>query len=200
VKAARQPRPRSVPRIAPRPCAAGGVTAPFRAVRRAASANSRTRRSKGLRLRIGRRDSFADPRYQGGFILGAKGAEATVLANQRTLVALCPFAPLSLEVGLLRHAGLAGEMSNNATSNVFATIREAAIELEGLKKNGKLSRVAPVFVPRSSSSLSESVQCRASSSGCQSCFMGRLLADSIPAPSQNWPRSEFTIRAQHRNS
>ena len=26
--------------------------------------------------------------------------------NQRTLVALCPFAPLSLEVGLLRHAGL----------------------------------------------------------------------------------------------
>lgn len=92
---------------------------------------------KGLHLRIWRRDSFADPRYQGGFILGAKGAEATVLANQRTLVALCPFAPLSLEVGLLRHAGLAGEMSNNATSNVFATIREAAIELEGLEKNGE---------------------------------------------------------------
>jgi hypothetical protein len=32
---------------------------------------------------------------------------------------------------------LGGEMSNNATSNVFATIREAAIELEGLEKNGE---------------------------------------------------------------
>ena len=42
-----------------------------------------------------------------------------------------------LEVRLLRHAGLADEMSNNATSNVFATIREAAIELEGLEKNGE---------------------------------------------------------------
>jgi hypothetical protein len=82
-------------------------------------------------------NALADPLYQGGFILGAKGAEATVLANQRTLVALCPFAPLSLEVGLLRHAGLAGEMSNNATSNVFASVREAAIELEGLEKNGE---------------------------------------------------------------
>jgi hypothetical protein len=92
---------------------------------------------KGLHLRIGRSDSFADPCYQGGFILDAKGAKAAVLANQRTLVALCPFAPLSLEVGLPRHAGLAGKMSNNATSNVFATIWEAAIELENLEKNGE---------------------------------------------------------------
>ena len=60
-----------------------------------------------------------------------------MLANQRTLVALCAFAPLSLEVCLFRHTGLAGEMSNNATSNVFATIREAAKELEGLEKNGE---------------------------------------------------------------
>jgi hypothetical protein len=42
-----------------------------------------------------------------------------------------------LEVGLLRHTGLAGEMSNNPTGNVFATIREAAIELEGFEKNGE---------------------------------------------------------------
>jgi hypothetical protein len=55
-----------------------------------------------------------------------------------------------------------------------------------LRRTAKLCRVAPVFVPRNSSSLSESIQCRASSSGCQSCFMGRFLADSIPAPSQNW--------------
>jgi hypothetical protein len=41
---------------------------------------------------------------QGGLILGAKDAEAAVLANVRTLVALCAFAPLSLEVGFLRHA------------------------------------------------------------------------------------------------
>jgi hypothetical protein len=68
---------------------------------------------------------------------GEYSRDAAVLANQRTLVALCPFAPLSLEVGLLRHAGLAGEMSNNATSNVFTTTREAAIELEGLEKNGE---------------------------------------------------------------
>jgi hypothetical protein len=28
--------------------------------------------------------------------------------------------------------------------------------------------------------------------------MGRLLAYSSPAPSQNWPQSEFPIRAQER--
>src|SRR4029077_18623795 len=46
---------------------------------------------------------------------------------------------------------------------------------KALRRMAKLSRVAPVFVPRSSSSLLESVQCRASSSGCQSCFIGRAF-------------------------
>ena len=44
-----------------------------------------------------------------------------------------PFTPLSLEVGFPRHASLAGEMSNNATGDVLASIREAPIQLEGLK-------------------------------------------------------------------
>ena len=45
---------------------------------------------------------------QGGLILGARDAEAAVLANVRTLVALCAFAPLSLEVGFLRHVDWSG--------------------------------------------------------------------------------------------
>ena len=46
---------------------------------------------------------------QGGLILGAKDAEAAVLANvPYRLVALCAFAPLSLEVGFLRHVDWSG--------------------------------------------------------------------------------------------
>ena len=69
-------------------------------------------------------------------------------------------------------------MSNNATGNVFASIREVAIELEGLEKNGETESSSARVCAKKFSSLSESVQCRASCSGCQSCFMGRLLAAS----------------------
>jgi hypothetical protein len=49
---------------------------------------------------------------------------------------------------------LAGEMSNNATNNIFASIREAP-NRNALRRMAKLSRGAPVFVPSGSSSLSK---------------------------------------------
>jgi len=91
-------------------------------------------------------------------------------------------------------------MSNNATGNVFASIREVAIELEGLEKNGETESSSARLCAKKFSSLSESVHCRASCSGCQSCFMGRLLAYSSPAPSQNWPRSATANLAEKEQS
>src|SRR6516164_9646140 len=92
---------------------------------------------EGLRLGVGRHDSFAQPGDHGGFILGAEDPEATVFANLSALVALSSLAPLPLGVRLGRHACLTGEMRNDAAGNALAAIREAPIELEGFEQNGE---------------------------------------------------------------
>ena len=76
---------------------------------------------EGLCVWVGGGDSFAHPRNQGGFVLGAEDAEATVLANLGALVALGALAPLSLGVRFLWYASLSGEMGEDAASNQSPT-------------------------------------------------------------------------------
>lgn len=91
------------------------------------------------RLRVGVEgcDSFAQPRNQGCFVLGAENTEAAVLTNLGPLVTLRALAPLLFGVRFLRRAGLSCEMCHDASGNVFAAIRKAPIELESFKQDGE---------------------------------------------------------------
>jgi hypothetical protein len=81
--------------------------------------------------------SFAQPGDQGGLVLGAEQAEAAVLANLGALVPLCALTPLPLGVRFRWHAGLSGEVGDDAAGNVLAAIREASIELESFEQDGE---------------------------------------------------------------
>ena len=92
---------------------------------------------EGLRLRVGRCDSFAQPRHESGFVLDAKNSETTVPANLSALVALCALAPLAFGVCFRRYASLTSEIRDDAAGNVLAAFREATIESESFEQNGE---------------------------------------------------------------
>jgi hypothetical protein len=89
---------------------------------------------KGLCLRVGRSNSFAQPRHESGFILATKNSETTALANLSALVALRAPAPLAFGVCCWRYASLTGYVRDDAASNVLAAIREATVELESFEQ------------------------------------------------------------------
>src|SRR5258707_7878597 len=92
---------------------------------------------EGLRRRVGRCGSFAQPRHECGFVIDAKNSETTVPANLSALVVLCTFAPLAFGVCFRRYAGLTSEISDDAAGNVLAAFREATIESESFEQNGE---------------------------------------------------------------
>ena len=92
---------------------------------------------EGLGLWIGRSDSFAQPRDEGGFVFRMKNPETEILANLGALVALGPLAPFFIEVRSWRHTGFTGEVGHYAAGNILAAIRKAPLDLERLEEDGK---------------------------------------------------------------
>jgi hypothetical protein len=66
-------------------------------------------------------------------------------------------------------------MPDDAADNVLALIREGSIELKGFKQHGEAEPGGASFVAEQFARVLDSVQYWASSSPCQSCFIGHRV-------------------------